>query len=517
MNMKIQFSRIITLTALIILLVVPVFVFTASYSHAEQNIVDGDLVTVSPNPDIYIVKIVGVKKFKRLILNPDIFNSYGHLKWSDVKTIDQATLDLYKLSELVIEINPDGSVADPKVYRVISSGNSDVGERSWLNLTASEFEAAGYDWDSLYHVNHKEALPSFYPTKTPLTYQDVLSIRATIAPAATIAPIITTPPTQNTETPSQRYLTTEGGAVYDTVLKKFISSTPSSQTATITQSSTIVVGSINLSANPSVIPADGKSTSVITATVRDVNNNVVSGQTVYFSYGNVTVAAVTDVNGNASVSYIATNSPGLIIVIANVEKISNTTQLTQFAPSQFSIRDIQVTGSDQDQGVILGGIGIISDAVQGQNEQVQIEKIKFTENSEVVAGDFYNYKLVNGNAPHPYPVFSSSELSGNTLLFDFSSNPIVLDYQKEIMFFIVAKLSNSANGKTSHVRVNYSSDVEVFSRLTHSFTKVNSNALFPVSGGYLHKFTQESDGYWWELNSNPSTGQSGFNKTIFSY
>ena len=33
---------------------------------------------------------------------------------SDVKTIDQATLDLYKLSELVIEINPDGSVADPK-------------------------------------------------------------------------------------------------------------------------------------------------------------------------------------------------------------------------------------------------------------------------------------------------------------------------------------------------------------------------------------------------------------------
>ncbi|MEK7519714.1 MAG: S1C family serine protease [Patescibacteria group bacterium] len=187
MKMRTRFSRIATLTALTILLAVPVFVFTVPYSYAAQNIVDGDLVTVSPNPDIYIVKIIGVKKFKRLILNPDIFDSYGHLKWSNVKMIDQATLDLYKSSELVIEINADGSIADPKVYRVVSSANSDVGERSWLNLTASEFEAAGYDWDSLYHVNHREALPSFYPTKNPLTYQDVLKIKQAPSPSVQVA------------------------------------------------------------------------------------------------------------------------------------------------------------------------------------------------------------------------------------------------------------------------------------------------------------------------------------------
>ena len=53
MKMKSRFSSMAFKAALIILLVVPVFIFTVSYSQAAQNIVDGDLVTVSSNPDIY--------------------------------------------------------------------------------------------------------------------------------------------------------------------------------------------------------------------------------------------------------------------------------------------------------------------------------------------------------------------------------------------------------------------------------------------------------------------------------
>jgi len=141
---------------------------------SAQTIIDGDLVTTSDSFDIYIVKTVGAKKFKRLILNPEIFNSYGHLKWENVKTVPQATQDEYTLSELVIEVNADGSVADPKVYKVTSAPNSDVGQRSWLNTTAVEFEALGYDWDSIYKANHTEASPDFYPTREPLTYQNIL-------------------------------------------------------------------------------------------------------------------------------------------------------------------------------------------------------------------------------------------------------------------------------------------------------------------------------------------------------
>ena len=43
---------------------------------------DGDLVKTKHHYDVYILKILpNGKRFKRLILNPEIFNSYGHLSW----------------------------------------------------------------------------------------------------------------------------------------------------------------------------------------------------------------------------------------------------------------------------------------------------------------------------------------------------------------------------------------------------------------------------------------------------
>lgn len=140
------------------------------YALTPPMVEDGSLIKTSDSPDVYIVKFINNKKFKRLILNPDIFNSYGHLKWENIRTVSQSTMDEYTISELVLEVNPDGSVADPKVYRVRSAANSDVGERRWMNMTAQEFETLGNDWDSIYHINHTEASPNFYPTGEPLVY-----------------------------------------------------------------------------------------------------------------------------------------------------------------------------------------------------------------------------------------------------------------------------------------------------------------------------------------------------------
>ena len=118
-------------------------------------IVDGDI--VSPDAefiegdityypyDVFIVKIVGDNTFKRLILNPEVFESYGHLEWGNIQTISADTVDGYTTSQLV---RPDG---DPKVYKLVPDG--DVGTKEWLNMTAAEFEAEGYDWDSIYTVN----------------------------------------------------------------------------------------------------------------------------------------------------------------------------------------------------------------------------------------------------------------------------------------------------------------------------------------------------------------------------
>lgn len=114
-------------------------------------VIDGDI--VSPDAeftegsityypyDVFIVKMVGTKTFKRLILNPEVFESYGHLEWENIQTISADTVDGYTTSQLV---RADG---DEKVYKLVPDG--DTGTKEWMNMTAAEFGAT-YDWDSIY-------------------------------------------------------------------------------------------------------------------------------------------------------------------------------------------------------------------------------------------------------------------------------------------------------------------------------------------------------------------------------
>lgn len=108
------------------------------------EIIDGDLIKTADNPDVYIVKLIGDKKFKRLILNPEIFNKYGHLKWENIKEVSSAQRDEYKTSELV------RAVGDDRVYKLYPSG--DTGEKRWVE-TANDFLDLGYDWDAIYTIN----------------------------------------------------------------------------------------------------------------------------------------------------------------------------------------------------------------------------------------------------------------------------------------------------------------------------------------------------------------------------
>lgn len=112
-----------------------------------QNIGDGDLIRATNAFDVYIVKLVGNKKFKRLILNPDIFNQYKHLKWENIQVISQEVLDQYTTSDLV------RAFGDPKVYKLYANG--DVGEKKWIK-TLNVFNSFGYDWNAVYTINGYE-------------------------------------------------------------------------------------------------------------------------------------------------------------------------------------------------------------------------------------------------------------------------------------------------------------------------------------------------------------------------
>lgn len=117
---------------------------------------DGDLIRASGAFDIYIVKLVGSKMFRRLILNPDIFNQYGHLKWSNVKNVDRAALNQYTDSQLVRCARSECPNPDiyKKVYQLVPTGE-DTAAKHWIT-SAEDFIAGRFDWDQVYEINAHE-------------------------------------------------------------------------------------------------------------------------------------------------------------------------------------------------------------------------------------------------------------------------------------------------------------------------------------------------------------------------
>lgn len=158
------------------------------------TIVDGDVIQ---NPsaagdaqyDVYIVKIAGANKYKRLVLNPQVFASYGHLKWENVKAVTSEEMNSFKTSAMVrVE-------TDPKVLALAPNG--DTGSKSWLNVPAADYIAAGGTWDQVYTINAIDAanyaaagdLTTQAQVVTFLTAGALPGVAATPTPAPSATPV----------------------------------------------------------------------------------------------------------------------------------------------------------------------------------------------------------------------------------------------------------------------------------------------------------------------------------------
>lgn len=145
------------------------FALTASVASAA-TLTEGDIIR---GPDGIKVYIINDKGYKRHIFNPEVFNMYGHLKWENIKAVDQATLDSYTTSDLY---RADG---DQKVYQT-----ADDGVKKWFDMTGDQFIASGYTFNQVFIVNPRER--DFYSTGTSITYteQQVISGQVTVALAS---------------------------------------------------------------------------------------------------------------------------------------------------------------------------------------------------------------------------------------------------------------------------------------------------------------------------------------------
>ncbi|MFA6436790.1 MAG: chitobiase/beta-hexosaminidase C-terminal domain-containing protein [Candidatus Paceibacterota bacterium] len=142
---------------------------TPDTTTPDSHLVDGDIVRASNAPgmekfDVYIVKLINSKKYRRLVLSPHVFDSYQHLKWSNLKIITNAEMLTYTISDLVRCNDVAKKVNDPKVYRLYPDG--DTGAKRWMNMSASVFSSK-YDWDAIYIINQVDR--DAYTTGTDLT------------------------------------------------------------------------------------------------------------------------------------------------------------------------------------------------------------------------------------------------------------------------------------------------------------------------------------------------------------
>lgn len=116
-------------------------------SEPVQDIQEGAMIRARGGIDIYIVKYIGNKKFKRLILNPSVFRSYGHLRWEDVMDIEEETVNSFATSNLV------RNAKTGRIYKLAASGDNGV-RRHFRSISA--MQRLGYDLGAVYEINETD-------------------------------------------------------------------------------------------------------------------------------------------------------------------------------------------------------------------------------------------------------------------------------------------------------------------------------------------------------------------------
>lgn len=114
------------------------------------------LATHRDTNDVYLIKQQNGQLFKRLILNPEIFDSYG-FNWDSVRVIEAESL----ISIASISVVMD---QDMNLYYLYSTKDADTGVKQLITFTVDELVACGFDRDVIFFVQNWEMDEKHYKT-----------------------------------------------------------------------------------------------------------------------------------------------------------------------------------------------------------------------------------------------------------------------------------------------------------------------------------------------------------------
>lgn len=139
-----------------VIILAAIFIGLSANSYAakpsDYGLKEGDLISAifSDDPDVYIINDSG---YKRLFLNPFIFNFYGHLGgFFNIKLVSTEVRDSFVTSGLF----RDCETNDPKVYGIDIDGE-DTGKLHWVNVSGEIASADDPEFfKKVFCINNKE-------------------------------------------------------------------------------------------------------------------------------------------------------------------------------------------------------------------------------------------------------------------------------------------------------------------------------------------------------------------------
>ncbi|MDO8495757.1 MAG: hypothetical protein Q7S32_04600 [bacterium] len=336
---------------------------------SDYGLKEGDTISAagSDDPDIYIVNEHG---FKRLFLNPVIFNFYGHLGgFANVKNVSSTTRDAFGTSGLFRNCE----TGDQKVYGVESTGE-DTAMLHWVNTSGSQAVADDANFfKKVFCINNNEF--SWYSKGSDYTsVSQVPNYSRT--PGATPTPVV--------------------GAISVSLA----SGNPAAQTITKNAAGAEVLrvrlsgsGTVNTVTLKRLGP--GAVADFTNVYVYDGAERLVSGKTFSTSSGEATFLLNLAVSGTKDLSFVA-DMAGSAATAGNVNYVQ-VTGVT--AAGGASVSGLPVTGNNitisgaSSGGVTLTTSGSMSNPTVGQ-KGVQIGEFKVTANTE--AASMRRFSLLNG-------------------------------------------------------------------------------------------------------------------------
>ncbi len=293
-----------------LLSIVFLFSLVVSFTSITPNInamqiPEGAIIKTEHNPDVYIVKYKNGKQFKRLVLNPQVFESYGHLRWEDILTVSQSEINSFATSNLV---RVDGQT---DIYQL--DPNGDIGNKHLLVSTD------GYDLDSAYTINlvdfgnyvMGEIKGAYNNENNSIIQQEEVS--------------------QPEEEQQQIEIPNESNPSPAENIKD--------------------VAHLEVNVDNTTIASDGYSVVKIYATVMDADFNPIANKTVKFSIsGNLTTESKTNNAGIAASGYISSEIVGIKTILVTADNLIETIQIEEIDYPEVLEFDI----NPSDDGVAFG-------------------------------------------------------------------------------------------------------------------------------------------------------------------